>query len=86
VGEMLSSLQEAVVQTTPDLRDILKLYVESSVARSILLRPVQQGVEVVHRKLECVIASCVDPGQPRRDLEHLLQSIVSTVTSELTQS
>ena len=85
VKEMLSGVQEAAVQTAPDLRDIFRLYVENSVARTILLRPVLQEIEAVHRKLECVIASCVDPGQPRRDLEQLLQSIVSSATAELAQ-
>jgi len=85
VKEMLTGVQEAAVQTAPDLRDIFRLYVENSVARTILLRPVLQEIETVHRKLECVIASCVDPGQPRRDLEQLLQSIVSSVTAELAQ-
>ena len=56
-----------------------------SVARAILLRPVQQEIDTVHKKLECIIASCVDPGQPRRDLEQLLHSIVSSITSELAQ-
>jgi hypothetical protein len=34
-------------------------------------------------KQECIIASCLDPGQGRRDLEHLLQTISMTVMSDL---
>jgi hypothetical protein len=32
---------------------------------------------------ECIIASCLDAGQGRRDLEHLLQTITMTVMGDL---
>jgi hypothetical protein len=83
IKEVLLSVQETAVQAAPELRDIMKLYVENSVARTILLKPVQQEVEVAHKRMECVIASCLDHGQPRRDVEQLLRSIISTVMSEL---
>ena len=73
------------MQNIPDLRSTMKLYVENSVARTILLKPVQQEVEVIRRKMECIIASCVEAGQDRQSLEQLVNSISTTVGSELMQ-
>ena len=39
--------------------------------------------EIYKNKMECVILSCLDPGQPRRDIEQLLQGVSYSVVSEL---
>eukprot|EP01036_Dinobryon_divergens_P027874 gene27874-36723_t len=75
--EMLEAVQAVLLQAAPDLRAIMKLYIESPVARNILLKPILQEYD------ECVIMSCVDPGQLRRDVEQLLQTVSYTVVSEL---
>ena len=85
IMDVLNDTQQAVVQNIPDLRSTMKLYVENSVARTILLKPVQQEIEVIRRKMECIIASCVDAGQDRQGLEQLVNSISTTVGSELLQ-
>jgi len=84
IMEMLDSVQSTAMQSAPDLRDIMKLYIDNSVARTILLKPVQQEIDLARRKTECVVASCIDPGQMRRDLEQLLQSATSAVIAQLT--
>jgi hypothetical protein len=85
VQEMLEQAQSMLVQTAPDLRATMKLYIESPVARSILLKPILQEVSLAKKKMECVISSCIDPGQPKRDLESLLQNVSYAILSELSQ-
>jgi hypothetical protein len=71
------------VQNAPDLRDIMKLYVENAVARTILLKPVQQEIGIARLRMGTVIRSCVKDANYRREVEQLLQSVVTTVLSEL---
>ena len=63
----------------------MKLYVVNSVARVILMKPVQQEVELMRRKVETVVASCIEPGQERRDIEQLIASLASSISSDLIQ-
>jgi hypothetical protein len=84
IKEMLDSVHTLVMQAAPDLREIMRLYIENSVARTILLKPVQSDIDLAKKRTECVIASCIDPGQMRRDLEQLLSIVTSAVISQLT--
>lgn len=84
VKEMLDSAMQSVVLNTPELRLTMQQYIENTVARAILLKPIQQEADVHRRKMETIIASCIDPGQPRRDIEQLLQSVFSIIITELT--
>jgi len=62
----------------------MQQYIENAVARAILLKPIQQEADINKRKMETIIGSCIDPGQPRRDVEQLLQTVFSIITTELT--
>mmetsp|Transcript_30270 Transcript_30270/g.50665 ORF Transcript_30270/g.50665 Transcript_30270/m.50665 type:complete len:558 (-) Transcript_30270:114-1787(-) len=83
IREMLESVQSVLLQRVPDLKAVMKLYIDNGVARTILLKPILQDFEVAKKKMDCIISSCLDAGQPKRDLEHLLQTIHMTVTSDL---
>ena len=52
--------------------------------RAILLKPVQQDIDSIKRKMETILEACVDPGTPLRDLETLLGGIFDVLASELT--
>ena len=86
IKDMLDSVQQLAAQAAPDLRDLMQLYVENSVARTILLRPVQIEVAASKRRMECVIASCVDFDQTKRDLVMLLHGVVGSLLATLTQA
>jgi len=85
VLEVLNEAQTSVASGVTELRAIMKLYVDNTIARTILMKPVQQEVEAVRRKVETILASCVDAGQPRRDLEQLIAAIALTVDTHLLQ-
>ena len=80
---VLQDTQDAAMKNVPELRANMKLYITSSVARAILLKPVQHEIELMKRKSETVVASCVEPGQERRDIEHMVTSICAQVSNEL---
>jgi len=83
VKEMLESVQTVLLQRVPDLNAVMKLYIDNVVACTIILKPILQDFEAAKKKMDCVVSSCLDPGQPRRDVEHLLQTITMTVASDL---
>ena len=85
VLEVLNEAQTSAASGVAELRAIMKLYVDNTIARTILMKPVQQEVEAVRRKVETILASCVDAGQPRRDLEQLIAAIALTVDTNLLQ-
>jgi len=85
VLEVLNEAQTSVASGVAELRAIMKLYVDNTIARTVLMKPVQQEVEAVRRKVETILASCVDAGQPRRDLEQLIAAIALTVDTNLLQ-
>ena len=85
VLEVLQESQTSSAAYIPDLKKLMKLYVVNSVARVILMKPVQQEVELMRRKVETVVASCIEPGQERRDIEQLIASLASSISSELIQ-
>lgn len=62
---------------------MMTLYVENNIARTILLKPIQQEIDNTKKRLICVINSCVDPGQSLRDLDQLLNEFVDTILSHL---
>jgi hypothetical protein len=62
------------------------LYIDSTAAKAILLKSIIQEFDIAKRKMETVVVNCVDAGQGYRDVEHLLQAIARTVTTELTVS
>eukprot|EP00605_Chrysophyceae_sp_TOSAG23-4_P001842 GSChrysophyteH1.ASY1.ANO1.2034.1 assembled CDS len=81
--EVLQEANATIAEKIPDLGTNLKLYVSSSTTRAILLKPVQQEVEVMKRKVETLLAACISPGQERRDMEELVESISASVRSSL---
>lgn len=60
-----------------------KLYIDSAAAKSILLKSIIQEFDIAKRKMETVLANCVDTGQGYRDIEHLLHTITRVVNAEL---
>jgi len=83
IKELLESVQNTLIQNIPDLKDIMKLYIENSTARTILLKPVLHEFDQTRRKLEIVMMSCIDPGQVRRHLESLLRTVTMIVATDL---
>lgn len=81
--EVLDGATGVVVQNIPDLKQILEIYIDSPVARAILLKPVQQEMDVYMRKVECVVHSCVEPGQHKRDLEQAVTTLQATLLGGL---
>ena len=84
--QVLSEAQKAMEYTLPELKRLMALHIDSSVARAILLRPVQQGLEQQKSKLLSVILSCVDAGQARRDIEQTVIVIHDHINAELTSN
>ncbi len=83
VQEVLLEAQQTATIHITELKTIMKLYVDNAVARAILLKPVQQEVESVRRQVETVLASCIDAGQVRRDMEAIIAGVATTVESNL---
>ena len=80
---VLNDAQQALQHTLPELRRLMALHIDSSVARVILLKPVTQELELQKMKMLSVVTACVDPGQNKRDIEQLLSAIHDGITSEL---
>lgn len=80
---VFTDAQQAVEHTLPELKHLMTIFIDSPVARAILLKPVQQGLEMQKSKMLSVIAACVDHGQNRRDIEQLLAVIHDHINSEL---
>lgn len=80
---VFTDAQQAVEHTLPELKHLMALFIDSPVARAILLKPVQQALEIQRSKMLSVIAACVDHGQKRRDIEQLLTVIHDHIGTEL---
>ena len=80
---VLNDAQQALQHTLPELRRLMALHIDSSVARAILMKPVTQELELQKMKMLSVVTACVDPGQTKRDIEQLLSAIHDGITSEL---
>eukprot|EP00428_Durinskia_dybowskii_P060658 CAMPEP_0170381734 /NCGR_PEP_ID=MMETSP0117_2-20130122/14567_1 /TAXON_ID=400756 /ORGANISM="Durinskia baltica, Strain CSIRO CS-38" /LENGTH=872 /DNA_ID=CAMNT_0010637325 /DNA_START=183 /DNA_END=2801 /DNA_ORIENTATION=+ len=83
IKDLLESVQVVLLQRVPDLKLMMKLYIDNGVARNILLKPILHDFEVATLKMECIISSCIDDGKIRRDLEHILETISSMVQNDL---
>ena len=51
VKEMLKSALDTVMISAPDLKQAMQLYIENSVARNILIKPVLHEIDSAKRKL-----------------------------------
>jgi hypothetical protein len=80
---VLNDAQGTVEHTLPELKRLMALFIDSSVARAILLKPVQQDLDLQRSKLLSVVMACVDAGQARRDIEQLAAAVHDHVSSEL---
>lgn len=80
---VFTEAQQAVEHTLPELKRLMALFIDSPVARAILLKPVQQGLDVQKSKMMSVVAACIDHGQNRRDIETLVAVIHDRIISEL---
>lgn len=85
IKEMLDHTLKEAAAAGPGLQSTLRLYIDNSVARTILMKPVQLEVDLVRRKVQCIVASCVDAGTPRRELETLLRDCYTSILAELSQ-
>jgi hypothetical protein len=81
--ECLEQVQSLLVQRMPDVKELVKLYIDSAAAKSILLKSIIQEFDIAKRKMETVLVNCVDAGQGYRDIEHLLHTITRVVNAEL---
>ena len=83
IKEILLETHTNMQAAIPTLRKTMRLYIDNSVARTILLKPILLEVETVRRKVDTVLACCVDAGPARSGLELLIGTISDTVSSEL---
>ena len=83
IKEVLDQAKEQGSQAGILLQSMMTLYVENNIARTILLKPIQQEIENTKKRLVCIVNSCVDPGQPLRDLDQLLHQFIETLSSHL---
>lgn len=81
IKEVLDTTLATSMQATTDLVLYMKLYIDNNIARSILLKPIQQEVLVSQNKMLTVLHSCVDSGQSLRDLQALLAEIHTSITT-----
>ena len=76
IKAMLDSVMEVAVQKTPEMKEMLQLYIENSVSRTVLVKPIQVEIDVTRSKTVTVLDSCIDPGQAKRDLLQQLDSVL----------
>ena len=81
--EMLNETKKQINDNILNVRSYMKLYISSSIARVILLKPVQHDIEIMKRKLETIITCCIEPGQEKRTIQSMIVSIASEVTNGL---
>lgn len=86
IKEMLEQTSRDVAEHGPMLQHTLKLYIDNGIARTILMKPVQLEVDRIRRKVQCIVASCIDAGTQRREIEQLLRDAYTTVLQELTST
>ena len=83
IKEVLEQSKEQGNVSGLQLKNMMTLYVDNSIARTILLKPIQQEIDNTKKRLLCVINSCVDPGQQLRDLDQLLSDFIDIISSFL---
>jgi len=83
IKEVLELAKEQGSQSGLLLQNLMTLYVENNIARTILLKPIQQEIDNTKKRILCIINSCVDPGQPLRDLDQLLNQFIETLSTHL---
>jgi len=76
---VLNTAVENCIESKPQFSAMIKLYIDNGVTRSVIIKPVLQEIQLAKKRMGTVIQSCVDHGQPRRDLENLLNSINFTL-------
>lgn len=85
IKEVIDSDIEIATQEASDLREIMKLYIDNPIARSILMKPVQYEIELLQKRMEYIFFYSVDLGQSKREFEQNIKSLFSTIVSELTR-
>jgi hypothetical protein len=85
IKEVIDSDIEVATQEASDLREIMKLYIENPIARSILMKPVQYEIEFLQKRIEYIFFYSLDPGQSKREFEQNIKTLFSTIISELTR-
>lgn len=83
IKEVLEQSKEQGSVSGSQLKNMMVLYVDNSIARTILLKPIQQEVDNTKKRLLCVINSCVDPGQHLRDLDQLVNEFIDIISSHI---
>jgi hypothetical protein len=58
------------------------MYVENQFARAVLMKPVQQDLELIRRKMDAVIANCCESSS-RRSVEQQMHALLSQVSAAL---
>lgn len=83
ITTMLDSVMAVAVEKTPEMREMLQLYVDNNVSRAVLVKPIQVEIDQTKSRMLTVLNSCVDPGQSQRDLMQQLDAVIGVVVSEL---
>ena len=81
--ELLEQTRSAAAGAGAELQQALRTYIDSTVARTILMKPVQLEADLLRRKVQCVVASCVDDGSVKRELDAAIRDCHSATLAAL---
>ena len=82
---MLDTMSSSCVSSIVIIKNLLVLYIDNNIARTILLKPVQVEIATMKKKIDCIISSCLENGPERVEIEVAIANIVDTITKELAQ-
>jgi hypothetical protein len=85
IKEMLDTMSSSCVSSIVIIKNLLVLYIDNNIARTILLKPVQLEIATMKKKIDCIISSCLENGPERVEIEVATANIVDTITKELAQ-
>ena len=85
IKEMLDTMSSSCVSSIVIIKNLLVLYIDNNIARTILLKPVQLEIATMKKKIDCIISSCLENGPERVEIEVAIANIVDTITKELAQ-
>ena len=84
IKEMLDSTMTSTTKATTEFKDMLQLYIDNGVARAILLKPIQQELEISRRRMDTILMNCVESSEVSRELQGVLVGIFDVLGKELT--
>lgn len=85
IKEMLDNMSSSCVSSILIIKNLLVLYIDNNIARTILLKPVQLEITIMKKKIDCIFSSCIENSPERVEVEVAVANIIETITKELAQ-